>query len=454
MKLIVLLLALLSTTVINGGVERAFKRLGLNNPQQVLSHLKGRRDGKQVHYIVNSVGKDSEGYLFYRQDLSLMVRTVSVVDGHYYPGTPRKLGRIADELIRPEIKECLQDKVAEGRCGDLVNPLSRAELLDKLAYDPVDDSRKISLITGVAKQLGLKVMVSGSGTNRTHYYLEPHTHSEIQKRGGLRYSKLAFFLANNQKINTVEGVSEQEIADFLGVKRLTRSFHNNAKKHLPNIEIWQTSSSRKIYVGKGIMEQRLDEFIAQNEQVLKTKGYYNAKLPYDDKEKNFRTELAIPELLDRQYNSLIRKAIERGKLAISNNSAFSGSNRRKLSWLFWPGYTPEEQLGMYLRRRGGVKVAFAELSEAFPYFLMPSGKDYLPADYAIKAIIHGTGVRGETRRRAGGDLVPYLTKVAQEELGDHMDKLGILDGSGLPNFRRPAYGKEKARDIIKVITDE
>ena len=453
MKLVILLLGFLSTTVTNGGVEHAIKRLGVKKPQQVLNHLKGRRDGKQVHYIVNSVGKDSDGYLFYRQNLSLMVKEVSVVDGSYYPGTPRKLGRIVDELIRPEIKECLQDKVVEGRCRDLANPLTRSELLDKLGYDPFWDTRKIALIAGVAKQLGLKSIASGSGDNRTYHYLEQQTFADVQKRGGLRYSRLDFFLANNPKLNTVEGVSELEIAEFLGLKRLPKSFHYKAKKYLTNVEIWQTSSSLKIYLSEGIMEQALDDFIAKNEQVLKTKGYYNNKFAIDDNEKNFREELPIPELIDRQYNALIRKAIERGKLATSNNSTFSGKDRRGLSWLFWPGHTPEEQLGIYLRRRGGIKVAFAELSEAFSYFLMPSDKDYLPADYAIKSIIHGTGVRGETRRRAGGDLVPYLTKVAQEELGDHMDRLGVLDGSGLPSFRRPAYGKEKARDIVKVIIE-
>ena len=453
MKLVILLLGILSTTVINGGVERAIKRLGVNNPQQVLSHLKGRRDGKQVHYIVNSVGKDSEGYLFYRQDLSLMVKEVRVVDGSYYPGNPRKLGRIVDQLIRPEIKECLQASIAEGKCRDLANPLTRDELLDKLAYDPFWDTRKIALIAGVAKRLGLKSIASGSGENRSYHYLEQQTFADVQKRGGLRYSRLDFFLANNPKLNTVKGVSELEIADFLGLTQLSKSFHSKAKRYLTNVEIWQTTSSKKIYVRKGIMEQAVDDFIAKNEQVLKTKGYYNNKFAFDDVEKNFRAELPIPQLIDRQYNSLIRKAIERGKLAISNNLTFSGKDRRGLSWLFWPGHTPEEQLGIYLRRRGGIKVAFPELSEAFSYFLMPSDKDYLPADYAIKSIIHGTGVRGETRRRAGGDLVPYLTKVAQEELGDHMDRLGVLDGSGLPSFRRPAYGKEKARDIIKVISE-
>lgn len=452
MKLVILLLGFLLTTISIGGVERAIKRLGIKNPQQILTHLKGRRDGKQVHYIVESMGKNSDGYLFYRQGLALMVKEVSVVDGSYYPGNPRKVGRIVDELIRPEINQCLRDKIADGRCRDLVDPLSRSELLSELGYDPIWDSHKITLIAGVAKQLGLKAITSGSGTNRTRHYLEQQSFVDIKNKGGLRYSRLDFFLTNNQALNTVEGVSEQEIADYLGLERLSRDFHSKAKKYLPNIEIWQVNSSEKIYLNKGIMEQALDDFIAQNEQVLKTRGYYNDKVSFDDKEKNFRTELPLPELIDRQYNSLIRKAIERGKLAISNNSTFSGKDRRGLTWLFLPGHTPEEQLGVYLRRRGGTKVSFAELSEAFTYFLM-NDKDHLPADYAIKAIIHGTGVRGKTRQRAGGDLVPYLTKVAQEELGDHMDKLGVLDGSGLPSFRRPAYGKEKARDIVKVIIE-
>ena len=452
MKLVILWLGFWLTTVSIGGVERAIKQLGVKNPQLVLTHLKGRRDGKQVHYIIESIGKNSEGYLFYRQGLALMVKEVSVVDGSYYPGNPRKVGRIVDQLIRPEIKQCLTDKIADGRCRDLVNPLSRSELLSELAYDPLWDSDKIALIAGVANQLGLKAISSGSGTNRTRHYLEQQAFVDIKNKGGLRYSKLDFFLTYHPKLNTVEGVTEQEIADYLGLERLSRDFHSKAKKHLPNIEIWQVSSSEKIYLNKGIMEQALDDFIAQNEQVLKTKGYYNAKVASDD-DNNFRTDLPLPELIDRQYNSLIRQAIDRGKLVISNNSTFSGKDRRGLSWLFWPGYTPEEQLGNYLRQRGGTKVSFAELSEAFSYFLMPSDKDYLPVDYAIKAIIHGTGVRGKTRLRAGGDLVPYLTKVAQEELGDHMDKIGVLDVNGLPSFRRPAYGKEKARDIVKVISE-
>lgn len=449
MKSLVLLSVILSTTVVRGGVERAIKNLGIKNPRQLLNHLKGRKDGKQIYYVVDSIDKDSQGYLFYRQDLSLMVKNVSVVDGVYYPGDSQRVGSIKEELVRPEIKECLQDKIADGRCRHLENPLSRSELLAELGYDPLWDSRKIALIASTAKQLGLKSITGGSGANRTLHYLEQQAFAKIKELGGVRYAKLHFFLVANPKYHTVEGVSEQEIADLLGLEQLPNSFHRGAKKYLPNIEIWQLSSRQRIYLNEGVMDRALDGFIEQNEQLLKTKGYYTAKLSRDDND----LPIELPILLDRQYKALLDKAIERGKLAISNNSAFSGKDRRQLTWLFWPGYTPEEQLGAYLRSRGE-RVSFAELRKAFPHFLIVSDdKSHLPADYAIKAIIHGTGVRGETRRRAGGDLVPYLTKVAQEELGDHMDKLGILDGNGLPSFRRPAYGKEKARDIVKVISD-
>jgi len=388
------------------GISKALKHFGVSG-KTADNLLRAVKTGKEFYQQVRKAGGDSVGNVFHRAGKQLMVHERVIIDGEVIDGPVRIVidasEEFADAVKLDELRSYLSEQIDAGRHLSLEAPITRTEIIARLNLTAAQRKE----IAPIAKELGL---LPKRGNDETRY-LDPQL--KHLKTADFWVYKLRQFFAT-RAVDPRLGFSEEEVAEAIGVQKLSKNFKNNIASYLPDdIVAWHRRGTGELsFYQSGVMERELAKYIAENRKALETTGL-ELKTMHDQSD---RITIGDLELVD--FASLVRVM-----LMTSNNKSFAKSR-----W-FLAGHTPEQQLGHYLKGRDRYSVELAELDETFAHFEVEQ----------IRSIIHGTGGRmNETRRRAGANLIDYLTPESADALELHMAQKSVQRGRG--NY--PAYIKK------------
>lgn len=388
------------------GIGKALKNFGVTG-KTADNLLRAVKKGKEFHQRVSEAGSDSVGNVFRRDGQQLLVHERVVVDGEVIDGPVRIVidasEEFADAVKVDEIRSYFNEQIAAGRHLSLEAPITRQEIISQLSLTATQRKE----ITTIAKELGL---LPKRGYDATRY-LDPQL--KHLKTADFWGHKLRQFFATRD-IEPRRGLAEEEVAEAIGVKKLSKNFKNSIDNYLPHdIVAWRGRSAGELrFYRAGLMEEELAKYVAEHSHALATVGL-ELKTMHDQADQLTTGNLELADFA----------ALVQAMLMTSNNKSFTKSR-----W-FLAGHTPEQQLGRYLRGRDRYSVELAELDATFVQFEAEQ----------IRSVIHGTGGRmNETRRRAGANLIDYLTPESADTLELHMTQKSVQRGRG--NY--PAYIKK------------